>query len=90
MVLSKFFIGVSLVIAVAGSAMEVVYARHVSRKLYNDLQKLQVARDNLQIEWGKLQIEEGTWATHPRVERVAHNQLEMLLPPQEKIVVITP
>ena len=79
-----------LVTTVFGSAMGVVYARHISRQLYGELQHLQVVRDNLQVEWGKLELEESTWGTHPRIERIAHSRLEMQLPPQEQIVVITP
>lgn len=70
--------------------MGVVYARHICRQLYSDLQHLQTTRDNLQVEWGKLALEESTWATHPRIEGIAHGRLEMQLPPQEQIVVITP
>ena len=79
-----------LVAAVSGSALEIVYARHMSRQLYSTLQHLQLVRDNLQVEWGKLELEESTWATHPRVERIAQGRLEMQLPPQSQIVVIAP
>ncbi|CAK0776297.1 Cell division protein FtsL [Gammaproteobacteria bacterium] len=86
----RVLVGSLLIAAVFGSAMGVVYARHIGRQLYGELQHLQVVRDNLQVEWGKLELEESTWATHPRVERIAHTRLEMQLPPQEQIVVITP
>ena len=79
-----------LVVALFVSAMGVVYARHICRQLYNDLQHLQHTRDNLQVDWSKLELEESTWATHPRVEDIAHSRLGMQLPPQEQIVVITP
>ncbi|CAK0766618.1 Cell division protein FtsL [Gammaproteobacteria bacterium] len=79
-----------LVAAVFGSAMGVVYTRHISRQLYSELRHLQVVRDNLQVEWGKLELEESTWATHPRVERIANSRLDMQLPSQEQLVVITP
>lgn len=79
-----------LIVGVFASAVGVVYARHISRQLYADLQQLQVIRDNLQVEWGKLELEESTWSTHPRLERIARGRLEMQLPAQEQIVVITP
>jgi cell division protein FtsL len=79
-----------LIAAVFGSAIGVVYARHISRQLYGELLHLQVVRDNLQVEWGKLELEESTWATHPRVERIAQTRLNMQLPLQEQIVVIAP
>jgi len=79
-----------LVAVLFASAIGVVYARHISRQLYGELQQLQAARDNLQVEWGKLELEESTWSTHPRLERIAQGRLEMQLPTQEQIVVITP
>ena len=79
-----------LVVAIFGSAMGVVYTKHISRQLYVELQHLQVIRDNLLVEWGKLELEESTWATHPRVERIANDRLDMQLPLQEQIVVISP
>ncbi len=79
-----------LILLVFISAQGVVYTKHVSRRLYMELQGLQTARDNLEMEWQKLQLEQSTWATHPRVERQARGRLDMQLPLQEQIVVITP
>jgi cell division protein FtsL len=86
----RAWIWILLVAAASGSALGVIYAKYISRSLYSDLQRLQMARDNLQVEWGKLELEESTWATHPRVERIARGRLEMQTPAQEQIVVVTP
>jgi cell division protein FtsL len=45
--------------------------------LYVELRELQVARDNLNVDWGRLQLEQSTWATHSRVEAVARKKLGM-------------
>ncbi|HEX7718904.1 MAG TPA: cell division protein FtsL, partial [Woeseiaceae bacterium] len=39
------------------SAMALVYTKHESRKLFVELEQLTSQRDQLNIEWGQLQIE---------------------------------
>ena len=75
---------------VIASALSVVWAKHESRKLFVTLQKLERVRDDLNVEWGRLQLEQSTWATHGRIEAVAREQLAMQLPQAESIVLVTP
>jgi cell division protein FtsL len=63
-----------------GSALAAVYARHEARKLFVELQSLERGRDELNIDWGRLRIEQGMLATHARVERLASEKLGMHLP----------
>ena len=42
------------------SAIGVVHARHRHRQLFVDLTKLEKARDELNIEFGRLQLEQAT------------------------------
>jgi cell division protein FtsL len=70
------------------SAMALVYTRHESRKLFIELEQLTTARDELNIEWGQLQIEQSTWATHARIERVATEDLALARPLATEIFVI--
>jgi cell division protein FtsL len=44
------------------SAIGVVFARHEHRQLFIALTKLERARDELNIEFGRLQLEQATWA----------------------------
>jgi cell division protein FtsL len=84
-------LGVAILVpAVLTSAVGVVYARHLTRGLFAQLQGLRAERDDLDVEWSKLQLEQSTWATHARVETVARTRLQMILPRQEDIVVVTP
>lgn len=80
----------TLVAVVFVTALAVVYVKHESRKLFVDLQGLELQRDNLDVEWGRLQLEESTWAAHGRVENVAHTQLGMGLPPKDQVVLVRP
>ncbi|HEX2139468.1 MAG TPA: cell division protein FtsL [Woeseiaceae bacterium] len=70
------------------SAMALVYTKHEARKLFIDLEQLTAARDELNIEWGRLQIEQSTWATHARIERVAAEELALSRPLPGEIYVI--
>ncbi len=70
------------------SSMALVYTKHESRKLFVELEELTHERDDLNIEWGQLQIEQSTWATHARIERVATDDLSLVRPEATDIYVI--
>lgn len=70
------------------SAIALVYTKHESRKLFVELEQLTTERDELNIEWGQLQIEQSTWATHARIERVALEELALVRPKSTEIYLI--
>ena len=70
------------------SAMALIFTKHESRKLFVELEALTQERDELNIEWGQLQIEQSTWATHARIEQVATKDLSLVRPKAEEIYVI--
>lgn len=70
------------------SAIALIYTKHESRKLFVELEQLTTERDELNIEWGQLQIEQSTWATHARIERVASEDLSLVRPKPSEIYVI--
>lgn len=69
-----------LAAAVMVSSVAAVYAKHKSRKLFVELQALTAERDRLEMDWGRLQIEQSTQASYPRVEALARDRLEMRMP----------
>lgn len=77
-----------LALLVMVSAVAVIEAKHESRKRFVHLQTLEKERNQMNVEWGQLQLEQGTWATHSRVERVARRRLNMRLPQAESTVII--
>lgn len=77
-----------LLAALVICAMAVVASQHKARKLYVELQKEQTTAKQLEVEWGQLQLEQGTWATHARVERIATRELNMRLPASGRIEVV--
>ena len=70
------------------SAMALIYTKHESRKLFVELEQLTQQRDQLNIEWGQLQIEQSTWAQHARIEQVAIDDLSLVRPGATEILVI--
>ena len=77
-----------LTLAVILSATGVVYAKYTSRKHFLELQEMHSERDRLDVQWGRLQLEQSTWATHGRIERTARKQLKMYMPSADEVVVI--
>lgn len=77
-------------LAALGSAAGAIYCKHRARELFVELERLNGRRDNLQIEWGQLQLEQSAWSTHAFVERVASTKLHMAMPPPKEIEIITP
>ena len=70
------------------SGMALVYTKHEARKLFVELEGLTQERDELNIEWGQLQIEQSTWAQHARIEQVASKDLSLVRPDTTDIFVI--
>lgn len=85
-----FMLVVGLAVAVVGSAVAAVDARHQARQLFIELQVLNMARDELNVEWRQLQIERSTWAAHARVEQLARDKLSMSVPDPASIEVVRP
>ena len=79
-----------LVLANIVSAIAVVHARHRHRQLFVELSGLEKARDELNIEFGRLQLEQATWAESNRVDQIARSRLGMKFPETGEIVVVRP
>lgn len=81
-------ISLVLVIAALTSAMSVVYSKHRNRLLFVELESLNKERDRMNIEWGQLQLEQSTWATDSRIEKIATEKLHMRNATYENTVII--
>ena len=77
-----------LVLANVVTALLVVRDRHEHRQAFIALSKLERARDELNIEFGRLQLEQATWAESNRVDQVARSRLGMVFPRTEDVVVL--
>lgn len=81
---------VLLMISVLGSAIAVVYVQHLNRSLHIQLQHAYELRDALHVEWSQLLLEQGTYGSDVRVERVAQERLNMVMPKPEQMLVVRP
>ena len=82
-------LGVLLLVVVI-TAVAVVYSKHQARKLFVELQSLGNERDDMDIEWGQLQLEQSTLTTHGQVERAAREQLDMVGLSADNMVIVKP
>ena len=80
---------VLLVVVVMASAIGGIYAKHESRKLFTELQRLNVERDRMEVEWGQLQIEQSTWSTYARVEQLAREDMKMRPPTADEMMLLS-
>jgi len=77
-----------LLAALTACALALVTSQHQARKLYVELQKEQELAKEFDVEWGQLQLEASTWATHARVEKLATRALGMRVPPASRVRVV--
>jgi cell division protein FtsL len=77
-----------LAAGVTASGLWIVETEHHSRQLFIHVEELNREQDRLQIDWGRLQIEQSTWATHPRIESLAHDRMHLTAPRDEQLVVV--
>jgi cell division protein FtsL len=73
---------------VLASAIGVVYSIQQSRELFVELTKLGNERDDLNFEFGRLELEQATWAENNRIDQIARGRLGMVSPNPAETVVI--
>ncbi|HEY5567015.1 MAG TPA: cell division protein FtsL [Gammaproteobacteria bacterium] len=82
------FASLVLAASVVASGIWVVKAKHEARSLFAELQELEREHDRLQIDWGRLQLEQSTWATHPRIESLARERLALDEPSDAQVRIV--
>ena len=83
-------LSLGLVLAVVWTAVSIVGASHDCRQAYARLQSMQANQWTMQEQWGKLLLEQSTWAAHYRVEQLARRELGMRLPKAAELDVVSP
>ena len=82
---SKLWLSLLLTLVI-GSALTVIFVKHQSQVLFAELRSIQKQQDQQVIEWGRLQLQNTTLATHSNVESRARKDLEMQLPQNVELV----
>jgi cell division protein FtsL len=86
--LRSFLLVFLLVVAVLVSSLAVIISSFDYRQRFNLYQELITQRDELQVEWGQLLLEQSAWAANNRVEQQAERQLGMKVPEIEQIEIV--
>lgn len=81
-----FRLNLFLLLLIVLCALAVVTSQHRGRKLFQALEAEQEKVRQLDVEFGQLQIEMSTWATHPRVEKIARERLRMVVPAPQAVM----
>jgi len=77
-----------LVAATVASALGVVWVKHQNRAAFAELAALRAERDALEVEWDRLLLEQSAWASHPRIEQLARDELGMVQADEARVVVV--
>ncbi|WP_045858143.1 cell division protein FtsL [Teredinibacter purpureus] len=70
------------------SAMGVVYVSYESRQATQKLEVLRRESGRMQVASGQFLLEKSTWAAYSRVEKIAVNELNMVVPDSDKTVLV--
>jgi cell division protein FtsL len=76
--------------AVLVSSAGAIYSKYRARELFVELERLNSGRDELDAEWGRLQLEQSAWSAYAFVERVASERLHMSIPDSRDIEILAP
>ena len=79
-----------LLLVLTACALGLVTSQHQARKLFAELEREQERAQQLDVEWGQLQLEQSTWAMHARIEKIARERLRMSVPDARRTQVILP
>lgn len=88
-VVALFKLNLFFLLLLIVSALGVVAAQHNARKLFTALENERQIERKLDIEWGRLQIEQSTLIRHGRIEGIARERLNMTVPSTSAIQIVT-
>ncbi len=81
-------VALMLAAAVLASAVAVIHVKYLTRGDFGTLQQVRAQRDALDVEWGRLQIQEAALTSHTRIEDNARTQLDMIMPAGGEVRVV--
>lgn len=79
---------VLLMVASLCSSFGVVYFKDLNRRLFIQYETLQHEKVEKLIEWGRLLLEQSTWSTQSRIQKIAQRQLGMKMPNAKEIILV--
>jgi len=85
----QHFVSYVLLFLVVVSAFSVIYYTHMNRQTTSELEQLYTQRDELDIEWRNLLLEQNSLAEHSAIESRAKNMLNMKRPDADSEIIVT-
>ena len=85
----EHFLSYILLLLVVVSAFSVIYYTHVNRQKTSELEQLYTQRDELDIEWRNLLLEQNSLAEHSAIESRAKKLLNMKRPDADSEIIVT-
>ena len=86
--IKRYFVTYFLLVLVVASAFSVIYFTHLNRQTTSELEVLLTQRDELDIEWRNLIIEQNSLSEHSAIETKAEKQLNMQRPTVNSEIII--
>lgn len=83
-------IAVSLWFAVIVASLLLVYVSHQCRELYDRLAQMERHGQQLEVAIGQYMLEQSTWGSLPRIEKIATEKLAMRIPETDEMVIVGP
>lgn len=77
-------------VIVALLAILVCYIVQCNRKAYDQLQQTYSQRNDIDVKWGQLLLQYGTLTSYGRIEYLAKEKLNMIVPEQRKVILVKP
>jgi cell division protein FtsL len=77
-----------LLAVLVACALGLVTSQHRARKLFSELEREHERLRELDVEYGRLQLEASTWGLHSRVERIALGTLGLRAPDPRRVRLI--
>lgn len=84
-----FKLNIVLILIAVACALSVVTSQHKARKLFVVLENEKEIAQQLDVEWGRLQLEQSTLGVHGRIEQIAKERLNMKLPPDSRVQIVS-
>jgi cell division protein FtsL len=84
-----FKLNILFVLILIACALGIVTSQHTARKLFMALENEKEIERKLDVEWGRLQLEQSTLIMHGRIERIARDHLNMMVPATSNIQIVT-
>lgn len=84
-----FKLNIFFIFVVIACALGIVTSQHTARKLFMALENEKGIERKLEVEWGRLQLEQSTLIMHGRIEQIAKENLNMTAPAASSIQIVS-